>query len=63
VRQRTQLINALRGHFAEYGIVAQQGPANVAVLLQAIEDSATSLPLLVVELARIYLDQIDRLSE
>jgi len=25
VRQRTQLINALRGHLAEHGVVAQQG--------------------------------------
>ena len=63
VRQRTQLINALRGHLAEYGIVAPQGPAKLTVLVQAIEDSGTSLPLLAVELARVYFDQIDRLSE
>lgn len=25
VRQRTQLINALRGHLAEYGVVAAEG--------------------------------------
>jgi transposase len=27
VRQRTQLVNALRGHFAEYGWVAPRGKA------------------------------------
>ena len=27
VRQRTMLINALRGHLAEFGIVAAQGTA------------------------------------
>ena len=27
VRQRTQTINALRGHLAEYGVTAPQGPA------------------------------------
>jgi transposase len=32
VRQRTQLVNALRGHLAEHGIVAAQGLANVKVL-------------------------------
>ena len=32
VRQRTQLINALRGHLSEHGVVAAQGPANVKVL-------------------------------
>ena len=63
VRQRTQLINALRGQLSEHGVVAPQGPANVAILAQAIDDMTPSLPLLVVELARVYLDQIDRLSE
>jgi transposase len=62
VRQRTQLINALRGHLAEYGIVAPQGPTNVKMLAEAIEDTTTSLPLLVVELSRVFLDQIDGLS-
>ena len=33
------------------------------VLEQAIEDEATSLPLLITELARVYLEQIDQLSE
>ena len=63
VRQRTQLINALRGHLAEHGVVAPQGPANVKVLAEAIEDATTSLPLLVVELSRVFLEQIDGLSK
>ena len=33
VRQRTQVINALRGHLAEYGNVARHGPARVAKLI------------------------------
>ena len=32
VRQRTQLVNALRGHLAEHGIVAAGGLAKVKVL-------------------------------
>ena len=32
VRQRTQLINALRGHLAEYGIVAAQGAVHLKTL-------------------------------
>jgi len=63
VRQRTQLINALRGHLSEHGVVAAQGPANVKVLEEAVEDQGTSLPLLVVELARVFLDQIEGLSK
>src|SRR4051794_266278 len=62
VRQRTQLINALRGHLSEHGVVAAQGPANVKVLEEAVEDR-TMLPLLVVELARVFLDQIEELSK
>ncbi len=63
VRQRTQLINALRGHLAEHGIVAPQGPANLKALAKVVEEPETSLPILVVELARVYLDQIEQLSK
>ena len=37
VRQRTMLINALRGHCGEFGIVAAQGALKVAVLIELIE--------------------------
>jgi transposase len=63
VRQRTQLINALRGHLAQHGVVAPQGPANVKGLAEAIESETASLPLLVVELSRLLLDQLDGLSK
>jgi transposase len=43
VRQRTQIINAVRGHLAEYGLIAPKGPAHVARLAAIIEDGA-SLP-------------------
>jgi len=63
VRQRTQLINALRGHLSEHGVVAPQGTANITVLAQAIENLERSMPILIIELARIYIDQIEKLSE
>ena len=44
VRQRTQTINALRGHLAEYGITVARGPSQVTTLVSYIEDSTTSLP-------------------
>lgn len=44
VRQRTQVINALRGHLAEYGLVAAQGPPHVAKLVDHVEDPASALP-------------------
>jgi transposase len=62
VRQRTQLINVLRGHLTEHGIVAPQGTTNVRQLALAIEDVATSLDPLVVDLSHLYLNQIQDLD-
>ena len=44
VGQRTQLINALRGHLGEYGIVAPQGPSYAERLIVEIEDPASLVP-------------------
>ena len=63
VRQRTQLINALRGHLAEHGVVAPQGPAHVKRLADAIEDGERFLPPIVRDIGRVYLDQIALYSE
>ena len=38
IRQRTMLINALRGHLAEFGIVTRQGVAGVGMLVALVED-------------------------
>ena len=40
VRQRTQAINALRGHAAEFGVVAGRGTGRVAELLGRVEQDA-----------------------
>jgi len=61
VRQRTQLINALRAHLAEHGVVAPQGIAGLGVLSEIIEDNH-GLELIVAETARVYLEQIEVLS-
>lgn len=39
VRQRSQLVSAIRGHAAELGIIAAKGICNVVPLLQKIADS------------------------
>ena len=44
VRQRTQHINALRGHLTEYGWVVPKGTAHVATLISQVEDPDCSLP-------------------
>ena len=38
VGQRTQSINALRGHAAEFGVIAAKGSGNVGILLSALAD-------------------------
>ena len=44
VRQRTQLINALRGHLAEFGHVARKGPGHVAKLVELVRAAESDLP-------------------
>ena len=58
VRQRTQTINALRGHLAEFGVIAPQGPAHVARLASAIADPGSGLPEAVRELGEVLLGQL-----
>ena len=62
VRQRTQTINALRGHLAEFGVIAPQGPVHVRRLAQAIADLETKLPGKVCELGGLLLEQIAALD-
>jgi transposase len=44
VRQRTMLINALRGHLAEFGIVTARGPAGVKAAIVELHAMQDSLP-------------------
>ena len=62
VRQRTQTINALRGHLAEYGVVAPLGRARIGQLAGVLEDGDSGLPEAVVELGQLLLGRIDELD-
>jgi transposase len=53
-QQRTMLINALRGHLAEFGIVAAQGPAGVKAAIARFRAEQGSLP----ELARSAIQRL-----
>jgi transposase len=44
VRQRTQLINALRGHMGEFGLVVPQGASNVGRLVAMVVDPEAPIP-------------------
>jgi transposase len=54
VGQRTQVINALRGHLAEHRVIAPHGRVQVKRLADAIADAP--LPEMVRALGRLHLD-------
>jgi transposase len=60
VKQRTMLINAIRGHAAEFGLVAAKGPVKVAELLQRAE--AASVPALAREMLSLLSGRLDALE-
>lgn len=62
VRQRTQTINALRAHLAEHGLIAPKGLWNLSSIRQLIEQAEDTVDGLIVETARIYLEQIETFS-
>jgi transposase len=64
VRQRTQLINAIRGHLTECGWVAPKGPSHVTMLTDLIEEEemASSLPKAAHAMFRLMLDLLTDLN-
>ena len=64
VRQRTQLINAIRGHLTEYGWIAPKGPSHVAMLADLLEEEemASSLPEAARAMFRLMLDLLAGLN-
>jgi transposase len=62
VSQRTQLVNALRGHAAEFGVIAAKGIINVGKLREIIAGDAT-MPQTARETLAMLGEEIDRLDE
>ncbi len=63
MRQRIQTINAIRGHLAEFGMVAPQGPLHIAKLVSAIEGDDTNIPELAQPILRLLVEQLQSLDE
>jgi transposase len=62
VRQRTSLVNALRAHLAEFGVIAPHGLRNVAGLVAIIRDeSDTRLPDLARQVLQVLASQLEQL--
>lgn len=64
VGQRTQTVNALRGHLAEFGLIAGKGRENVDNLRAALDrdDEAADFPASVRHMAQLCFDQIEDLN-
>ena len=63
VRQRTGLVNALRGHLAEFGVIAPQGLRNVGKLIAIVRDEGDGrLPDLARQVLAVLAAQIEQLE-
>jgi transposase len=63
VRQRTMLVNALRAHLAEFGVIAPQGLRNVGRLIAIIrDDDDARLPGLARQVLQVLAVQIEQLE-
>ena len=63
VRQRTQLINAMRAHLAELGLVAARGRDGVQALIAVVRNEANRLPCLAQEALQAILRQLDAVRQ
>src|SRR3979490_188027 len=62
VKQRTMLINAMRGHAAEFGVIAAKGPVRVADLRQHARSDAAGVPALAQELLALLAGQLEAIA-
>ena len=62
VRQKTQTINAIRGHLAEFGIVVAKGCVHVAKLVKTIEDGHASIPAIGLPILRTLVEHLRALD-
>ena len=62
VKQRTQLINAVRGHAGEFGVIAARGTANVAAILAGMADTKDAVPARAQHILTRLGQQIERLD-
>jgi transposase len=62
IKQRTALINAMRGHAAEFGVTAAKGPVRVAELVQRAHAEEAGVPALVLEMLRLLAGQLEAIE-
>ena len=60
--QKTQLMNALRAHLAEHGIIVAGGRRSIDPFIRVLDDLTNTLPDVVRKAGALYLDRIARTS-
>ena len=63
IRQRTQAINALRGHLTEFGQIVPQGAANTTRLIAIVEVPDSSLPTDAIATLKVLVATLSHLQE
>ena len=58
VRQRSQLVNALQDHLAEYGVDVAQAVVQFRRMIASFDEVAVDLPAQIGSLWQAYIDQI-----
>jgi len=62
IRQRTQAINALRGHLTEFGQIVPQGAANAAKPIAVVEDPDSGLALDAIATLKVFVAALPHLE-
>jgi transposase len=62
VKERTMLINAVRGHAAEFGVIAAKGRGKVAELLHRAHAEEAGVPALALALLKVLAGQLDAIE-
>lgn len=63
VRQRTQIINAVRGHLTEYGVVVPKGPAHFKKLIEHMEHATCQMPDQALSILSLLVQAVQALEE
>jgi transposase len=62
IKQRTAVINTIRGYAAEFGVIAPKGPVKVAELLQQAHSEEANVPALALDMLKLLGAQLDALD-
>ena len=63
IRQRTMMLNAVRAHLAELGIITAQGPHKILALIREIQaGEVTGLPRIALAVVECLAAQLDNLA-